>query len=82
MRKLEAFLDLYCEGCRWARGGRRGPHALLEPNDGPQVSAGFAWDAFAASAADCERHARRRGPDRLAALGGLADNLARSAATS
>jgi uncharacterized repeat protein (TIGR03837 family) len=76
VRKLEAFLDLYCEvlPIETARAVTDLMRAWNQ-SDAGGVSTASAWDAFVGQRGALERHGRYWA-DRVAAVGDLAENLA------
>ena len=75
--KLDAFLELYCEGL--AEAPRRAAEDMMRVWNQvapARVTPGSAWTAFEAHRGELREHARRWA-DRVAAVGGLAGNLAR-----
>ena len=74
--KLDAFLDLYCEGLdTGAADALRALMGAWNRLGGTAVTPGAAWDAFATHLETLRSHARTW-PGRIAAPGELAENLA------
>lgn len=74
--KLEAFLDLYCEGLPGeAAAALRGMWRAWNSVGGQPVTVGQAWQAFRAQRAALQAHALVW-EQRLAAVGGLSEKLA------
>jgi uncharacterized repeat protein (TIGR03837 family) len=74
--KLEAFLDLYCDGLpERATEAARTLMRVWNRLDGGAVTPGAAWDALSTHSEVLRRHASAWA-GRIAAIGDLADNLA------
>ena len=75
--KLDAFLDLYCEGMpESSRGAAEDMLRAWNQGAAARVTVGSAWTAFETHRSELRAHTRRWA-DSVAALGGLATNLAR-----